>query len=284
MSTKMKRKILIFSIFLLILILVFAIYRLFFANLHPNELILYGNVDVRQVDIGFRVPGRVNCLYFEEGDHVSTGDLLADLEKSPYGSQVDQAKANVESIEANLANAQILLKRREELIDVTGVSQEDLDNARASVNQLNANLLAAQAALEVSRNNLEYTSVYAPNEGIILSRVREPGTAVRETDPVYTLSLTTPVWIRAYIDEPRLGSIYYGMDAKVYTDTQGEKSYHGKIGFISPIAEFTPKTVETTELRTDLVYRLRIYIDQPDQFLKQGMPVTVRLQKNKSAT
>jgi HlyD family secretion protein len=72
------------------------------------------------------------------------------------------------------------------------------------------------------------------------------------------------------------------MEAEVYTDTYRGKVYKGKVGFISPVAEFTPKTVETTELRTDLVYRVRIYVDNPDQGLRQGMPVTVELPLERS--
>ena len=118
-------------------------------------------------------------------------------------------------------------------------------------------------------------------DGIILTRIREPGTVVNPSDPVYTLSVISPVWIRAYVNEPELSMIYYGMPAEIYTDTQEGADagpiYTGQVGFISPVAEFTPKTVETTKLRTDLVYRIRVYADNPDQYLKQGMPVTVKV-------
>lgn len=100
---------------------------------------------------------------------------------------------------------------------------------------------------------------------------------MQPSNPVYTLSVLSPIWIRAYINEPNLGRIAFGMEAQVYTDTKSGKVYKGKIGFISPVAEFTPKTVQTTDLRTDLVYRLRIYVEDPDHLLKQGMPVTVKL-------
>lgn len=247
-----------------------------------NEMVLYGNVDVRLVDIGFRVPGQVDKLYFEEGDVVKAGTLLTNLDKSPYNSQVTQASANIEAIKANLINADLLLKRREMLLSSKGVSQEDVDNAKANKNALQANLAAAEAALSIAKDNLKYTDAFAPTDGTILTRVREPGSVVRESDPIYTLSITSPVWIRAFVTEPQLGNIYYGMPVDIYTDTAGAKVYSGKIGFISPVAEFTPKTVETTQLRTDLVYRLRIYADNPDKVLKQGMPVTVRLHQKDS--
>jgi HlyD family secretion protein len=94
--------------------------------------------------------------------------------------------------------------------------------------------------------------------------------------PVYALSLSDPVYVRAYVREPDLGKLAPGAVAWVTTDSS-DKRYRGTIGFISPRAEFTPKSVETTDLRTDLVYRLRIVIDEADQGLRQGMPVTVTL-------
>lgn len=267
------------TIIIVILLCVIAtlLYFHFRPKQNPNELTLYGNVDVRQVDIGFRVNGRVNKLLFEEGDKVPTGTLMATLDKAPYDSQVKEAIANRDAIKANYDNAVKLLKRRQELIGIGGVSQEDLDNATASRDQLRANLLQAEAAIVVAQDNLSYTDTFAPTDGIILTRIREPGSVVLESEPVYTLSVSSPIWIRAFVDEPDLGRVHYGMKASVYTDVKGSRVYEGKIGFISPVAEFTPKTVQTTELRTDLVYRLRIYVDNPNQELLQGMPVTVKI-------
>ncbi len=274
----MKRRIILIVVILLILgIISGVIYYFLRPPKLQTELTLYGNVDVRQVDIGFRVPGQVTSLVFEEGDIVKQGDLMCTLNKTPYDSQVREARANLEAIKVNLENAEILLKRRVELIGVGGVSQEDLDNALTSRDQLKANFIQAKAALTVAMDNLAYTDAFAPTDGIILTRIREPGTVVNPADPVYTLSVSSPIWIRAFVDEPDLGLVYYGMTAEIYTDILNGTVYTGQVGFISPIAEFTPKTVETTQLRTDLVYRLRIYVDNPDHYLLQGMPVTVKL-------
>lgn len=266
----------------LCILAVIGLVLMFRTQVHKNKLTLYGNVDVREVDISFRVQGQVVQLCFEEGDFVPKGSLMAVLDKTPYDDSVRQAEANLESVKAAFLNAEILLKRRMELIGVGGVSQEDLDNAQANRDSLAGQFLAAEAALRIAKDNLSYTAVYAPNDGILLTRIREPGSVVLTSEPVYTLSLTSPVWIRAFVAEPDLGKVDYGMDAKIYTDTRGGKIYYGKVGFISPVSEFTPKTVETTQLRTDLVYRLRIYADNPDMGLKQGMPVTVQLITRKS--
>lgn len=258
----------------------FQVYLFVQRKENLDEIVLYGNVDVRQVDIGFRVSGRVACLCFEEGDFVPKGTLMATLDKTPYDSEITQAEANLAVIGASLKNANILLDRREISVNFGGTSQEDLDNAIASRDEFLSQFLAAEASLQIARDNMEYTEVRAPTDGIILSRIREPGTVVNPADPVYTLSVSSPVWIRAFVEETQLGLIYYGMPAEILTDSG--QTYAGKIGFISPVAEFTPKTVETARLRTDLVYRLRIYADNPDHFLKQGMPVTIRLQRSPS--
>lgn len=251
---------------------------------NSNEIVLFGNVDVRQVNLGFRVSGLVKEIYFEEGDLVPPGSLVGILDPQPYLDQVKEARSNVESIRASLKNADILFQRRKELITDGSISQEDLDNARSSKTVFEANMASAESALAVAVANLDFTKCYAPNEGIILSRIREPGSVVNPGNPIYSLTITSPVWIRAFVSEPQLGEIFPGMAAEIHTDTLGGPVYTGNIGFISPVAEFTPKTVETTQLRTDLVYRLRIYADNPDQGLRQGMPVTVILKKQSHLT
>lgn len=275
----MKRFLLI--LFILLALTAFFGYDYFFRpKANPNELILYGNVDVRQVDISFRVAGQINKLFFQEGDVVTKGSLMAMLDKSPYDSEARQADANLKSLQANFNNAEILLKRRQELIGGGGVSEEELNNARSTYDQLLAQLNASKAALTIALDNLRYIQAYAPTDGIVLTRIREPGTVVREADPVFTLSIASPIWIRAFVSEEFLGQVEYGMSAEIMTDNPNGHSYQARVGFISPMAEFTPKTVETTALRTDLVYRLRLYVDHPDAGLRQGMPVTVKLALN----
>lgn len=268
------------TIFVIVILILCAVgtYLYFFrgSRLPADELVLYGNVDIRQVDLGFRVFGRVEKLYFDEGDVVKAGQLMASLEQTPYTEVVNQSKAAVITAEANLQDAQIKLDRRVGL-PPSVVSQEAYDDALYTRNALKATLEQSQAALSSSMTNLRDTEMFCPTNGSILTRIREPGSIVNVGDPVFTLSVESPVWIRAYISEPNLGKIYPGMPAVVTTDTKTMPAYHGHIGFISPVAEFTPKDVETTDLRTDLVYRLRVIIDQPDQWLRQGMPVTVTL-------
>lgn len=295
----------------------------------PTELTLYGNVDIRQVELGFRVAGRLTAMKFEEGQSVKAGALLAALDARPYQDKVEaaqaqldqqeaalkkaiagprkaeiaQARANLAERQADLANAQRSYDRAHRLRPTGTISQAALDNARAALGMASAraasakealtllvegtrpeDIAAARAAVELAKANLAAaqtdladTRLVAPDDGIILSRVREPGAIVGPSDVVYVLSLTRPVWVRAYIAEPQLGRIHPGMQVTVTTDSAPGHVYHAHVGFISPVAEFTPKSVETPELRTDLVYRFRVIIDDADQGLRQGMPVTLHV-------
>ncbi len=242
-----------------------------------DYLTLYGNVDVRIVNLGFRVMGKLEKMYFEEGDVVKPGDLLAELDPSPYNETLKQAAERVNSLISTYKNANTLFKRREKLIETKSVSQQEYDDALYSRDTSLANLSEAEAARAYAQIQLDDTKIISLETGTVLTRVREPGTILTVGDPVYVVTITSPVWIRTYVNEPNLGNIYPGMEADVYTDTKTSPVYKGKIGFISSIAEFTPKNVETTDLRTDLVYRLRIYIEAPTEGLLQGMPVTVKL-------
>ena len=165
------------------------------------------------------------------------------------------------------------------------ISKQECDNLLYKKDISQGRFEQNKANREFQKNQLDYTKIYAPQDGIITSRVQEKGARVTSGQIVYVMSLNKPIWIRTYIKETDLGNIKYGKTATVYTDTidiktNKKKQYKGYIGYISPVAEFTPKTVQTEDLRADLVYRIRVYIDEVDEFLRQGMPVSVEIKLN----
>lgn len=291
-----------------------------------GPLRLYGNVDIREVQLAFREPGRVAQMTFDEGDHVAAGARLAALDPQRFQEALAAADANVKVAQADLAKLrqirpQEIAKARESLSQIRAVatdaernfrressllptgasSQRTVDAARAARDQAVAGVRAANAALSQvidgarediaaaearlgvaqatraqATTALDDTVLVAPSAGTVIGRIREPGSMVTSQSIVYTLSLDAPVYVRAYVDEPELGKIAPGMRVRVRTDSS-DRTYHGQVGFISPRAEFTPKTVETPELRTDLVYRLRVLVEDADPALRQGMPVTVEV-------
>jgi HlyD family secretion protein len=291
-----------------------------------TKLTLYGNVDIREVELGFRVPGRITEVLVDEGDKVTKGQRLAVLDSEPYREAVDLAEARVQMAEAVFAkfekgsrpqevqvaqarvteaeaafhNAQLEYDRQLGTFKTGATTATARDAAQARRDQTAASLAAAREALalaaegfrteDISQSRAELaaavaqrkqaetqlsdTVLFAPSDGTVLARIRESGSIVSMGQPVYSLSLRDPVYVRAYVGEPDLGKLAPGTTVQVSTDSSG-KRYEGRIGYIAPRAEFTPKSVETTDLRTDLVYRLRIVVDDADEGLRQGMPVTV---------
>jgi HlyD family secretion protein len=294
-----------------------------------THLVLQGNIDVRQVNLAFKVEGRIETLAVDEGDSVKAGQVVATLDKRyffddlrlakakrdnaaatlarlEHGSrpeEIAQAKAQAAERRASLENARQLYERQRRLIGSGAVAQEEFQRTEANLREAEARLKSAEEALRLTEigprpedidaaraqlraeeasviqteRRLADADLIAPNDGVILTRAREKGAIVNAGETVFTLTLTSPVWVRTYVNERDLGRIRPDMLAAVHTDSAPGKVYRGRIGFISPTAEFTPKTVETRELRTDLVYRLRVVVDNPDGGLRQGMPVTVTL-------
>ena len=153
----------------------------------------------------------------------------------------------------------------------SGFRKEDIDLARSQ-------LAERDVLLQITSRQLADAELKAPGPGTVLSRVREVGSIINAGETLYVLTLTNPIWVRAYVSEVDLGRIRPGQDVEILIDTPDVRPRRGHVGFISPTAEFTPKTVETRELRTALVYRVRIVAEDPDGVLRQGMPVSAILQ------
>ena len=248
---------------------------------NKDELTLYGNVEIRQVDLSFRVEGKIAKMLVEEGDLVKKGELLGYLDDINYKARYERSLAEIKMYEALYTNAVEQYQRNIPLCQDGTTSKVECERLLNTRDASKASLDAAISASKDAKKNLTDTRVYAPEEGIIMTRVQEPGAVVEPSTPIYTMAKIKPIWVRVYIPEERLANIRYGMKANIFTDTLNPKTgerrkYTGWVGYISPIAEFTPKTVETTNLRTDLVYRVRVYIYELDEYLRQGMPVSVK--------
>lgn len=269
-------------LFLIISIAGLVFYSITRKKVNKDELTLYGNVEIRQVDLGFRVEGKVAKMFAEEGDFVKKGQLLAALDDSTYKSNYDKSLADVQANKATSTTASENYQRNIPLCTDNTTSKQDCDTLLNNKNATKSLLDASIAASRTAKTNLRDTKIYAPADGVIMTRIQEPGAVVIPSQSIYTMAKTKPVWVRAYIAEPNLGNVKYGMKTKVYTDsidpkTGEHREYTGWVGYISPVAEFTPKTVQTTDLRTDLVYRIRVYVYDIDEYLRQGMPVTIKI-------
>ncbi|PRP70707.1 secretion protein HlyD [Chromobacterium amazonense] len=290
---------------------------------------LYGNVDIRDVTLSFRVSGRLAKVLVDEGDQVQPGQILAQLDVEPLRNSLNaaianeaalaarnalihkgnrsediaQARARLEAAKAALVQAESEYRRQSRLMPDGASSLQLLETARSQRDQAlaqrdaaqqqwkllasgyrpeeiaesDAQLKQARADLAAARLALRDASLQSPSAGIILTRAVEAGSLVQAGAPAFNLSLRQPVWVRAYVTESQLGRFSSGTKVTIASDSHPDKRYHGVVGFVSPTAEFTPKSVETVDLRTALVYRIRVVVSDADAGLNQGMPVTVRL-------
>jgi len=301
----------------------------------PGELIAYGNIDLRQVQLSFNNSERIAAVLVQEGDRVRKGQLVAKLDTRRLEPQVAQAeaqaaaqrqvvqrlragsrpeeiaqaRANVESAKADAVNARQQYERIKSAAEMSAgraVRQQDVDSANAALQVAEAKLAVNQRALELAvigprkediaeaearlraneaqlallRQQLVDAELLAPMDGVIRTRVLEPGDMASPQKPVFSLAITDPKWVRAYVSEPELGKIHEGMAATVSVDSFPNRRFEGWVGFISPVAEFTPKAVQTQELRPSLVYEVRVFVKDPADELRLGMPATVHLNTN----
>jgi HlyD family secretion protein len=297
-----------------------------------HALALYGNVDLRQVDLPFNGSERIAAVLVQEGDRVTKGEVVARLGTSRLGPQVAEAAAQVAaqaavverlkngnrpeeiaearatlaSASADAANAKLQYQRLESLVAASSgraASKQDLDNARAALDVADAHVAANRKALDLQtlgprhediaqaeaqlaggkahlaflERQLADADLLAPVDAVVRSRLMEPGEMASPQKPVLTLAVLDPKWIRAYVAETDLGKLHPGAAATVAVDSFPGRQFSGWVGFISPVAEFTPKSVETEALRTSLVYEVRVFVKDPADDLRLGMPATVSL-------
>lgn len=324
------KKVRLIAVLLILIGAAFFVQKYHLSEKGPQRLVLYGNVDQRQVDLAFLDAERVAEVLVQEGMTVSPGQIVARLEtrrlrdriaivearlesanvalnrlkNGTRPEEIDQARAAVASAKAEASFADAQYERYQTLSksNTKAVSAQDVDNAlrqrsvaHAKLNlqqkalrlaeigprtediaQAKAVLLEHQRNLEQLQHQLGDAELKSPAHAVVNRRLLEPGDMASPQRAVLSLAVLSPKWVRAYISEVDLGYVRPGMDALVMVDSHPDAPIRGTVGFVSSVAEFTPKTVETPELRTSLVYEIRIIVDDPDDRLRIGMPATVR--------
>jgi HlyD family secretion protein len=230
---------------------------------------------------------------------------LRRVRSGPRPQEIEQARSRLTAAQTEQARAQQDLARLQGISAKTqgrGVSKQDVDRAESAVQtnsahvdearealrlleagsrvedigSAEAQVKASRAQLALLRHQIELGELKAPVDAVVRSRLLEPGDMATPQRPVFTLALTQPKWVRVYVTETDLGKVKPGQTARVRTDSQPDP-LTGTVSFIASTAEFTPKSVETEQLRTSLVYEVRILVDDAADRLRLGQPVTVEL-------
>ena len=230
---------------------------------------------------------------------------LSKLQTGYRQEEILEAKAAMEEAIENLNKTKDTYNRQTNLFKTKSTSEENFTISQLNYKQALATLDKAKALYELRKNgyrdedikiqesnlksleiqaeklkiDLNDSVIKAPVDGVILTRFKEIGAITNAGESILEIAKTDEFWLRAYIDEKNLGNIKPGLKMSIQTDSRSE-NYEGVIGFISPVAEFTPKNIETQELRADLVYSFRVIVKNPDDKIRQGMPVTLKIAQN----
>lgn len=186
------------------------------------------------------------------------------------GMATSEEKRELACSQANVEAARVKETRERLSLLEAGYREEDKRAAEAE-------LKTAEAALAIAEHRLANCRLSAPVDAVVRSRLKETGDMAGPQAPVFELAVNKPMWARVWIDEINLGKIHSGQSVLLTSDSFPQKAFKGHVGFISDVAEFTPRTVQTEALRTSLVYEVRVTVDDPSGELRLGMPVTVKL-------
>lgn len=223
--------------------------------------------------------------------------------------EIRQAQAQRDAARVSMDDADNFYRRQQSLVAKNFISQQQADNARFALDKARAQWQAAKEAARLAeigprqediaaaratlaaneaaaaqlRRDIAEGELRAPSDGIIDKRILEVGDMASPQKSVFTLALTDPLWVRVWLPETQLGRIPPGARATVHTDSHPDKSYRAWVGYVSPSAEFTPKSVETAEIRSGLVYQARVFVCEGSGQLRQGMPATVRISLDQPA-
>ncbi len=196
------------------------------------------------------------------------------MNKSTSGQAI--SKQELDFAQSNQATAAASVKEREANLALLEKGARAEDRAATK-----AQYQATQANLDLIKYQLTQSELRSPVDAVVRARLQEVGDMTNPQKAVYTLALTDPKWVRVYANEKDLDWIKMGSVAQIIRDSKPDQPIHGKIGYISSVAEFTPKTVQTEDIRTTLVYEVRVYVNDPNDQLKMGQPVTVKIAKDK---
>ncbi len=328
----MKKKIIIPVLLAAAIVVAGYFYFKNHQNPEADRIRVSGNIEITEVEVSFKIPGRVEERPVNEGQQITAGQVvarlddkdlkleiaqrktqiataqsvLAELKSGSRPEEIAQAEAALELTQAEGNRAGIEYERQKRLFDREVISNREFDQAktafevsearlreakafltlvrkgprREKIDQAGATLQQAKQALELAQTRLHYATVLSPISGMVLSENTQAGEYVSPGTPIISLGDLSRVYLRAYINETDLGRVKVGQTVRLTTDTFPGKKYEGKISFIAPQAEFTPKNIQTQKERVKLVYRIKVEIPNPNLELKPGMPADGEIQLN----
>jgi HlyD family secretion protein len=240
-----------------------------------------GTIEATQVTVSARVGGDVREVKVEEGDRVKKGDVLARLGSTTLRLQRDQARDQLVQAENNARVAAEDFRRTQALFRSGSVTQKQRDDAQARADVAQAQVDAARTAVALCDEQLGYATISSPLDGVVTHKLVEEGELVFPGSALFSVSDLTQAHLTIYLTERDLARVFVGQKAEVSIDAFEKRTFAGKVVYLSPEAEFTPKNVQAKEDRVKLVFAVKIDIPNPDEVLKPGLPADAVLLEGK---
>lgn len=280
-----------------------------------NTIEASGTIEGTDVNIGTEVAGKVKAVWVDEGSHVAKGDTLVVIDDTDYQIQLRSADANAAAVDAqyrlalegsrkeDILQAETAFKtvetdykRMKELLAAQTITQKQYDDVysryvsaqqtyqklarglrKSEIDAARSRRDQAVAQADQLRKKVRDCNILAPSEGIVSLKAVEVGELVTTGANVLRITYLDKVKLTIYVNEQQLGNVKVGQTAEVRIDSNPDKPHEGKVVYISPNAEFTPKNVQTKEERTKLVFGVKIEVDNRDGVLKPGLPADAKL-------
>ncbi len=268
--------------------------------IHPS-----GTFEAVEVNLSPTLTSVVLETRAEEGDRVQQGDTLLVLdtellwlkrEQTRVGlnnlaAKIRAAEAQLKPLERTIAFQQLTLERlsslhqegsatTQQLDEITAqrdITTEQLTAGRANIDALRVERESLTAALAVLDRQLKDGILTAPCKGMVLLKTADPGEIAAPGMTAYRIADLSRLELRVYLDEGDLGKVKIGQPVKIAVDALRSQTRDGVVSWISSEAEFTPKNAQTRDARAELVYAVKVRIDNPDGTLHIGMPAELIL-------
>jgi HlyD family secretion protein len=273
--------------------------------LPPGFAASNGRLEAKQVDVATKYQGRIAEVLADEGDTVEAGQIVAKMDTQPLAAELRNAEAKIRQEQDNrrTARAEVAVKRAEltyaekqyqrskELVSRGAVSQQERDvdlsrmlagraallGAQAQAVRATSSIDAAAAEAERLRAEIEDSVLKAPIRGRVQNRLAEPGEVLAAGGKVLAVVDLSDVYMYLFLPEPIAGKVALGSQARIVLDAAPEYPIRAVLSYVSPEAQFTPKSVETAEERHNLTFRIKLQLDKNrlrefEPYVKVGIP------------
>lgn len=242
-----------------------------------DEISATGTIEMTETIVSSKLSGRVIRMYFDEGQWVKVGDLLAEMEHDQLDAQIQAARSSLQAFQANRNAAERDLNRLRKLLQDELISRAEYERAITSWEVYDAQVKQQEANLNLLKVQLSDTRLIAPVNGIISAKLVEPGEMALPGTALYAILDQNRPWVKVYLPLVEVEQISLNQLAIVKLDAFPDLNFEGRISYISQEAEFTPKDYLSKEERVKQVYEVKVQLDNSSGKLKAGIPAEVRI-------